>query len=132
MSEPPPIRTERRGAALWIWIDREARRNAMNGQVLAGIEAAVRKLDADVRCVVLTGAGRRAFCAGADLSVGTGTFITQWIVNTPTGIAVDNAGNVYVADFFNNLIQKFTNTGAYLTQWGAFGSGEGHAGRVGR
>lgn len=75
MSEPPPIRTERRGAALWIWIDREARRNAMNGHVLAGIEAAVRNLDADVRSVVLTGAGRRAFCAGADLSVGTGTFM---------------------------------------------------------
>jgi enoyl-CoA hydratase/carnithine racemase len=30
--------------------------------------------DASVRAIVLTGAGNRAFCAGADLSSGTGTF----------------------------------------------------------
>jgi len=70
------IRTERRGAALWVWIDREERRNAMNKAVLAGIEAAMREAAATpgLRAVVLTGAGRKAFCAGADLSDGTGTF----------------------------------------------------------
>jgi enoyl-CoA hydratase/carnithine racemase len=75
-AEPPVIRTEMRGAALWIWIDREARRNAMNKAVLAGIEAAVTQAQTDprVRAIVLTGAGRKAFCAGADLSSGTGTF----------------------------------------------------------
>jgi enoyl-CoA hydratase/carnithine racemase len=76
--EPPAeIRTERRGRALWIWIDREARRNAMNKAVLAGIESAVAAAQADpaIRAIVLTGAGRKAFCAGADLSGGTGTFI---------------------------------------------------------
>jgi enoyl-CoA hydratase/carnithine racemase len=69
-------RTELRGRALWIRIDREARRNAMNKRVIAGIEAAVAQAQADpgIRAIVLTGAGRRAFCAGADLSVGTGTF----------------------------------------------------------
>jgi enoyl-CoA hydratase/carnithine racemase len=76
MSETPEIRTERRGAAIWITIDREARRNAMNKAVLAGIEAAMREAAATpgVRAAVLTGAGRKAFCAGADLSGGTGTF----------------------------------------------------------
>ncbi len=70
------IRTELRGRALWVTIDREPRRNAMNKAVLAGIEAAVTRASADpaVRAIVLTGAGRRAFCAGADLSGGTGTF----------------------------------------------------------
>jgi enoyl-CoA hydratase/carnithine racemase len=74
--EPQDIRTETRGAALWIWIEREARRNAMNKRVIAGVEAAVAAAKADpaVRAIVLTGAGRKAFCAGADLSSGTGTF----------------------------------------------------------
>jgi enoyl-CoA hydratase/carnithine racemase len=57
-------------------IDREDRRNAMNKAVLAGIEMAFRQATAKpaIRAIVLTGAGRKAFCAGADLSVGTGTF----------------------------------------------------------
>ena len=72
----PPVRTERRGPALWIIIDREERRNAMNADVIEGIHAAMRSVlvDASLRAVVLTGAGRKAFCAGADLSRGTGVF----------------------------------------------------------
>jgi len=70
------VRTELRGRALWVWIDREARRNAMNKAVIAGIEAAVATAQADpaVRAIVLTAVGRKAFCAGADLSGGTATF----------------------------------------------------------
>ena len=61
---------------LWVWIDREARRNAINTGVLAGIAAAVElaSTDATIRALVLTGAGDKAFCAGADLSEGTKTF----------------------------------------------------------
>jgi enoyl-CoA hydratase/carnithine racemase len=71
-----PIQLDRRGAALWVTIDREARRNALNAQVLAGIEAAFRQAAADraVRAIVLTGAGHKAFCAGADLTAGPGGF----------------------------------------------------------
>jgi enoyl-CoA hydratase/carnithine racemase len=65
---------EQRGPALWLTINREERRNAMNPAVVEGIHAALRDLPADVRAVVLTGAGSKAFCAGADLSAGTGTF----------------------------------------------------------
>jgi enoyl-CoA hydratase/carnithine racemase len=74
--ERPDLRLERRGDALWIWIDREARRNAINPAVLAGIEAAVDQAaaDASIRALVLTAVGEKAFCAGADLSKGTGTF----------------------------------------------------------
>ena len=70
------VRTELRGRALWVWIDREARRNAMNKAVIAGIEAAVATAQADpaVRAIVLTAVGRKAFCAGAVLSGGTATF----------------------------------------------------------
>jgi enoyl-CoA hydratase/carnithine racemase len=72
----PELRVERKADVLWIWIDREARRNALNAAVLAGIEAAVKSTrdDPGIRAIVLTGAGEKAFCAGADLSQGTGTF----------------------------------------------------------
>jgi enoyl-CoA hydratase/carnithine racemase len=65
---------ERRGPTLWMTINREQRRNAMNPGVIEGIHQALRTLDADVRVIVLTGAGTKAFCAGADLGGGTGTF----------------------------------------------------------
>jgi len=70
------VRLERKGDSLWIWIDREERRNAINPAVLAGISEGVDRAAADssIRSLVLTGVGEKAFCAGADLSKGTGTF----------------------------------------------------------
>jgi DNA-binding beta-propeller fold protein YncE len=41
------------------------------------------------------------------------------------GVATDGAGDVYVADYFNGRMQKFTGTGTYLTRWGSQGSGDG-------
>ncbi len=63
------VRCERRGAALWIIIDREERRNALNEDVARGIADSIRLAQADrgVRAVVLTGAGDRVFCAGGDV-----------------------------------------------------------------
>jgi DNA-binding beta-propeller fold protein YncE len=45
--------------------------------------------------------------------------------NGPIGVAVDNAGHVYVADARNQRIQKFTADGTFLTMWGTYGSGPG-------
>jgi enoyl-CoA hydratase/carnithine racemase len=72
----PVVLTERRGHALWITINREERRNALNADVIAGIQAGIEDAAATpgVRAVVLTGAGEKAFCAGADLSKGTDVF----------------------------------------------------------
>jgi len=36
----------------------------------------------------------------------------------PSGVAVDNEGNVYVADVINQRIQKFTTNGSFITTWG--------------
>ena len=75
MADDAPLLIERRGPALWLTINREARRNAMNPAVLDGIHHAVTLAARDgTRAIVLTGAGDKAFCAGADLSVGTDTF----------------------------------------------------------
>jgi hypothetical protein len=44
----------------------------------------------------------------------------------PTGIAVDSAGFVYVADYVNCRIQKFTSSdGGFVTAWGTQGGGDG-------
>src|ERR1700749_4921815 len=53
-----------------LTINRPERHNAMSWGVITGLRARVAeaKADADVRVVVITGAGERAFCAGADLS----------------------------------------------------------------
>jgi DNA-binding beta-propeller fold protein YncE len=51
----------------------------------------------------------------------TGTANSQF--NTPSAVAVDSAGYVYVADTNNHRIQKFDSGGNYSTQWGALGPG---------
>ena len=58
-----------RGKAMWITIDRPQKRNALNDEVFAGIEEglAAAKADPQISAVVLTGAGDKAFCSGADL-----------------------------------------------------------------
>ena len=63
---------ERRGAAFWITINRPERRNAINAAVIDGIAEGYRAAheDTTIRVIVLTGAGDKAFCAGADLQPG--------------------------------------------------------------
>ena len=63
------FRTERRGAIeLWT-IDGEARRNSISVAMLRELNALLARAagDRSLRCVVVTGAGDKAFCAGADL-----------------------------------------------------------------
>lgn len=52
-----------------VTINRPEARNAVNGDVAAGLEAAVDQTNDDprIRVCVLTGEGDKAFCAGADL-----------------------------------------------------------------
>src|SRR6476646_10786928 len=69
MTDTSSVITEKRGQAFWITINRPEKRNALNGEVIAGIASGYRDAhdDKDVRVIVLTGAGDKAFCAGADL-----------------------------------------------------------------
>jgi enoyl-CoA hydratase len=61
------IRAE--GAVAHVTINRPEARNALNADVFDGLERAVERVAADaaIRVVILSGAGDRAFCAGADL-----------------------------------------------------------------
>ena len=72
MSTPeqePAVRTERVGATLVITLNRPRARNAVDADVAARVADALEAadFDRDIRCVVLTGAGDKAFSAGADL-----------------------------------------------------------------
>src|SRR5206468_1253074 len=69
MTENNSVRLEKRGQASWITVNRSEKRNALNGDVIAGIARGDRDAhdDKDVRGIVLTGAGDKEFCAGADL-----------------------------------------------------------------
>lgn len=66
---PAELGTERRGPVLWLTLQREERRNAMSHAVLAGLDEAIARAQEDrsLRAIVVTGAGSKAFCAGADL-----------------------------------------------------------------
>ena len=69
MTEPDAVSYERRGSAAVITIDRQARRNAVDGPTAAALHEAFLRFEDDeqARVLVLTGAGGVAFCAGADL-----------------------------------------------------------------
>lgn len=76
--------SERRGDVLWLTIRREERRNAMSHGVLAALAEGIDGAQADrsLRAIVLTGAGEKAFCAGADLQAAQ-AFTTDY--SDPTG-----------------------------------------------
>ncbi len=63
------VRYERTGAASLVTIDRQQRRNAIDGATADALVAALERFEADeeARVLVLTGAGA-AFCSGADLT----------------------------------------------------------------
>lgn len=58
-----------RGSVMWLTICREERRNAMSHAVLTAMAQAISAAQSarDIRAIVITGAGSKAFCAGADL-----------------------------------------------------------------
>jgi crotonobetainyl-CoA hydratase len=65
----PAVLVERRGRTMVATINRPASRNAINRDVWRGIGRALEEceLDDDVWAFVLTGAGDKSFCSGADL-----------------------------------------------------------------
>lgn len=69
-----PVLHEKKSSAFWITINRPDKRNAINQEVIDGIREGYRlaHADSEVRAIVLTAAGEKAFCAGGDLQPGKG------------------------------------------------------------
>lgn len=62
------VKYEQNGFIGIITIDREKALNALNSEVLTELEAVVDAVSIDdTRCLILTGAGQKAFVAGADI-----------------------------------------------------------------
>jgi enoyl-CoA hydratase len=66
---PAHLLTEAVGPVLLLTINRERSANALSPDCLALMNCALDRAEADpaIRCIMLTGAGERHFCAGADL-----------------------------------------------------------------
>jgi sugar lactone lactonase YvrE len=79
------------------------------GELYVADHAVVKKYDANGNLLLQWGS------AGS----GPGQF------QAASGIAVDAAGNVYVADSTGCRVQKFSSAGVFVTQWGSPGSGNG-------
>ncbi len=58
-------------------------------------------------------------CQAGNANIGAGG------LNRPLGITVDASNDVIVADSFNNRIEEFSATGAFIRSWGTAGSGAG-------
>lgn len=71
MTHGPFVLIERDGPHATVIIDRQDKLNALNPEVIDGLGSAFGELrdDPEVRGVILTGAGDKAFVAGADIAV---------------------------------------------------------------
>ncbi len=85
-----------------------------NVYVADSSNSTVRKITADGVVSTLAGLpGESGFADGAGSAA---------MFNYPQGVAVDSAGNVYVADFGNNMIRKITPDGMVSTMAGSPGN----------
>ena len=76
MQDFEQIKLEKDGSVAVLTLNRPEKMNAFTGKMMQELIQAFDLTDADddIRAVIVTGAGERAFCAGADLSEGAATF----------------------------------------------------------
>jgi enoyl-CoA hydratase/carnithine racemase len=85
-----------------VTLNRPERMNAFTGVMMSELIDAFDRIDADddVRAVIVTGAGDRAFCAGADLGGGGETFAKGGSdIQTSVGVPRDGGGMVSLRIF---------------------------------
>jgi enoyl-CoA hydratase/carnithine racemase len=99
----PELRVEDRGAARIVTIDGEQRMNVLSRALVAELGAEAERAAADpaVRAVVVTGAGTRAFCAGANLKERQGWTeddVRRWLVELHEGLrAIERCPKPWIA-----------------------------------
>ena len=85
---------------LTVTLNRPDKLNAFTGEMLSEMIDAFDRADTDddVRCIIVTGAGR-AFCAGADLSAGGRTFDADSRDDRRSGLQPDGGGQLTLRIF---------------------------------
>ena len=78
----------------------------------------IRKVDSTGTIITIAGTGESGFS-------GDGGPATEAQLHAPLGVAVDGAGNLYIADGRNNRIRKVDSTGTIITIAGSGESGFG-------
>jgi enoyl-CoA hydratase len=94
--------TEIRNGILYLTINREKKLNALNKETLAELADVIAfvQTSSEVKCVLLTGAGAKAFVAGADISEFSSYTIDE-------GEALARNGQVTVFDAIENSCKPF-------------------------
>ncbi|MGE0628473.1 MAG: enoyl-CoA hydratase/isomerase family protein [Hyphomicrobiaceae bacterium] len=86
MIDSSVIELSRRDEFAVLTLNRPAVLNALSFQVLDLIDARLDEIEAsDARCLIVTGAGDKAFCAGADISQLADRTVEQELVGTRKG-----------------------------------------------
>jgi len=67
MTQTPLLLTEEKKNTLILTLNRPPVMNCLNFDLLFALGDAIDAIRSDIRCLILTGAGEKAFCAGADL-----------------------------------------------------------------
>ena len=69
MSQPDELLVEYHGSTAWVMLNRPDVRNALSKDLNLQMQDVTAALEVreDIRAIVITGAGDKAFCAGADL-----------------------------------------------------------------
>ena len=97
----PDLLAERRGSAMVLTLNRESKRNALSPEMLGllGDEISKAAQDDELRAVVLTGAGSKAFSAGMDLG-----FLFEHLSSHPTSERIRKVQRE-IQDLFSRLEQ---------------------------
>ena len=93
---------------------------AGNLYIADGVNHRIRKVDAAGTITTVAGTGESGWWAGG--FGGDGGPATEARLDTPTGVTVDGAGNLYIAGFQNHRIRKVDAAGTITT---VAGTGEG-------
>lgn len=103
MSAPENVLVERDGHLAVVTVNRPSKLNALDGQTIAELDAVFAALGADatVGGIVLTGAGEKAFVAGADIGVLAKQGVLDGKANALAGQAltlrIENLGKPVIA-----------------------------------
>lgn len=55
----------------------------------------------------------------------------EGVLRAPEAVAIGPRGNVYVGDQFSHVVQRFSPSGRFRSEWGSYGAGAGQFGAVG-